>query len=665
MGRPEDFEQEEAAQNGYTSAARGTGGSQQNAEQPRPEAAAAEEPRRLFRSENDKIFGGVCGGLASYLRVDPAIVRILFALITFGAFGSGLLIYFILWIVLPSKSLAYNFRKRLYRNPDNRVIAGVASGLAAYFHLEVWVPRLIFSLPLIFSVLTSLFRHTWFYFDPAPVFIAGGFGGTMIVTYIILWIVLPEAQTASEKLEMRGEKVDIESIKNTVKSDLEGVRTRAADFGDEIKARAQQFGSEFKQATQQFAAEAAPVARRTGTGIGHAIGVLFKAFFLFVAGVLAFALIMVLIGLIFSGMGVLPFRNYMLSGFWQNALAWLSLVLFLGIPIIALITWLIRRIIGVRTRNHYLGYIFGSLWVIGLVCTIALIGSIVDNFRTQASVESEVPISQPPTGKMVVKMTEERVNYYGSDWFGFDWNNDAPFYGLREDSVMMTTVRINLARSSDSMYHIRLVRFSHGNNPVVARDLAARIQFPVKQSDSIFYLPPGFAITPNDKFRNQRVLVVVLIPIGRRILVDRNTESYHWFTINVDRRRRGWNWDWNEDWNDSYSFENNVEYVMTSDGLKRTARLSENDEDSDQGDKRQDGNKSYRYKGTQDNSHQPAEKHPKHEPVPPHPRQETKPAADSTGIEKKVTANPSPSGSADNGREGTIMMNLLAFASSY
>jgi len=387
-----------------------------------------------------------------------------------GSFGFGFLLYIILWIVLPPKSLAATVRKRLYRNPDSRVIAGVASGMAAYFNIQVWVPRLIFALPLILGIITSIFRNAWFDFDPGPVFFTGGFGGTLFIIYIILWIVLPEATTASEKLEMRGEKVDIESIKNTIKSDLEGFKYRARDVGVEMRDRAQEFTRDVRQATQHFASEAAPVARRTGSGIGHVIGVLFKAFFLFFAGILAFALIMFLIGLLFSGAGAFPFRNYLLTGPWQNFLAWTSLVLFLCIPVVALLTWLIRRIMGIRSRNNYLGYAFGSLWVMGLISFIIFISMLLNNFRTKASVDEEITLNQPASGKIVISVAEEKVSYYGNDWFGFHWDNDAPFYSLTEDSVIMNTVRVNIVKSKDSVYHVHRVRFSHGNNPVIAKD---------------------------------------------------------------------------------------------------------------------------------------------------------------------------------------------------
>jgi phage shock protein PspC (stress-responsive transcriptional regulator) len=541
----------------------------------------------------------VCSGLANYLRLDPAIVRIIFALITLGGFGLGFILYIILWIAVPPRSLATNIRKRLYRNADDKVIGGVASGISAYFHIDVWIPRLIFALPLILGIITSVFRNTWFDFDPAPVFLTGGFGGTLFITYIILWMVLPEAATASEKLEMRGEKVDIESIKNTIKSDMEGFKGRAKEMGDDIKQRAEQFASDFKRSSQNFSSEAAPIVRKTGTGIGHAIGVLFKAFFLFIAGVMAFALIMVLIALLFSGVGVFPFKNYLLTGFWQNFLAWSSLFLFLGIPVLALITWLIRRIVGARSRNHYLGYIFGSLWVIGLVSFIILIASIGNNFRSKATVQEEIPFVQPVKGKVIVKVAEEKVKYYGSDWFGFSDDWDWPFFSLNEDSLMLNTVRVELVKSQDSSFHTYAVKIGRGYNPATAQSVATKINFKATQQDSILLLPKGFAISQREKFRNQQVLVIVEIPIGKKIEVDKSVNFYRWFNINMNHRR-GWNISWNDDWDDSYSWDDNTEYIMTSDGLERTHKVKTTDDEGDDKKDKTDKSDGYRYKKNND-----------------------------------------------------------------
>jgi phage shock protein PspC (stress-responsive transcriptional regulator) len=56
--------------------------------------------KRLYRHPNDKVIGGVCSGIAAYLNTDPALIRVLFVVLLFG-FGSGLLLYIILWIVIP------------------------------------------------------------------------------------------------------------------------------------------------------------------------------------------------------------------------------------------------------------------------------------------------------------------------------------------------------------------------------------------------------------------------------------------------------------------------------------------------------------------------------------------------------------------------------------
>lgn len=79
--------------------------------------------------------------------------------------------------------------KKLYRNPDDKKIAGVCSGLAEYFNIDVTLMRIIFVVVLF------------------------GYGATLLV-YIVLWIAMPEAITRSQKMEMRGESVTAENIKN-------------------------------------------------------------------------------------------------------------------------------------------------------------------------------------------------------------------------------------------------------------------------------------------------------------------------------------------------------------------------------------------------------------------------------------------------------------------
>ncbi len=61
--------------------------------------------RRLYKSHDDKMIEGVCGGLGEYFNVDPTLIRLAFAISVIGGFGAGILIYIVLAIVVPEAPL--------------------------------------------------------------------------------------------------------------------------------------------------------------------------------------------------------------------------------------------------------------------------------------------------------------------------------------------------------------------------------------------------------------------------------------------------------------------------------------------------------------------------------------------------------------------------------
>lgn len=95
--------------------------------------------------------------------------------------------------------------KRLFRDTDNAILAGIASGLAKYFGIDVWIIRIIF--------LIGIFT--------------GGWG---ILAYVVFWIVVPEAKTPSDRLQMVGKPVTVQSLKEVVaRADVPGAAKRAND----------------------------------------------------------------------------------------------------------------------------------------------------------------------------------------------------------------------------------------------------------------------------------------------------------------------------------------------------------------------------------------------------------------------------------------------------
>ena len=379
---------------------------------------------------------------------------------------------------------------------------------------------------------------------------------------------------------MRGERVDLNSIRDAVNEDRESFKAKAEKWSSEVRQSAQQFGDkarEFGQAVgsqaKTFANEAGPVARSAGSGIGHVIGVLFKAFFLFIAGIGALLLFGLLMFLLFGGFAVFPLKEFFLHGFWQNALAWCTLLLFLGIPIVALLTWLIRRIAGVRSKNRYLGFVFGGLWSVGLVSAIFLSALVSRDFKRPNSVEENISVIQPRENKLMVDVANTyRMNYYESDWFGLDMDN-WPFYATNPDTLMVNSIRVDVVKSSDTAYHATVIKIAQGSTPDDARIQAEKIRFDVSQESGILKLPRAFAVSRYDKYRVQRVLVIIKVPVGKRIELDRSLSRYKWFNLNFNRRG---DWEFEETWGRRSWLETGKEYIMTeNDGAKKVSDLDQ------------------------------------------------------------------------------------------
>ncbi|MFL5786471.1 MAG: PspC domain-containing protein [Flavisolibacter sp.] len=566
MGRVEDFEAASAEDAKTTT----------SASFEEPKSQRTKHKGRLYRDGTDKILGGVCSGIANYMNVDPAIVRFLFAIITFGGFGIGFLIYIILWIILPVANLESYVGKRLFRNPDDKVIAGVAGGLAAYFNRSSGLVRLIFALPIILNIAFGIFNGIFFSFhrDVFPNLFIGSFTGTFILTYIILWIVLPEATSPFEKMEMRGEKVDVNRIRQNVKDEMENFKTKAQSWGEEVKTTAQQYGEKVKEfatsRSKTFAKEIEENAKPIGRGIGHIIGVIFKAFFIFIAACIALSLFAALMVLIFGGVAWWPVNNFLWTSNLQKSLAWGTIILFLAVPLIGFMVWLIRRIVRVRSRNNYLGWIFGGLWTIGWICVIGFIISIAKDIKAYEAYGTDISITQPVNAKMIVKVNEPEIHTTDNIWW---LHTGGSGLDITDDTMRYNNVKVRVVKSDDSLYHVKTFKYSAGRSVMDAQSRAANVRFNSSYNDSVLYLGSGLAIDRNSKFRGQGVIVEIQVPEGKKIRFDESIfDAYDEGVIRkFDRNwNRGWrrynrnrsDWDYDE----YFNWEANVDYIMQTDG---------------------------------------------------------------------------------------------------
>ncbi len=592
IGRPADFE----AQDGFEHAG-ASNNAQNNFGNNNQAGWESIRPKRLYRDEQNKVLGGVCSGIANYFNVEPLVIRILWIFLI----GVNILAYLILWIAVPSSSVKEvgGVRKRLFRDIENKIIGGVCAGLSKYFGIRVGIVRLLFLIPFIRFIINFKHLHLFQFWDSIdfPNILDITFSPGAVFVYIILWLVLPEAKTSADKLEMVGEKVDLNSIKNTIQNDMEGFSKRAQSWGSDFykkdKASNTSTSSHSTPQTSLEAGEDQPnVATSNSKGLLHFIGrvitIAIKVFVYFILGVVGFGVLAALFGLGVAGTSLLPLKGFLLEDGLQSGAFIGAILFFVWVPIIAIVTSIIRKIAGFKKANKWVRTGFISLWVLGWVCIFYFFSSLGNSF-SKHNIPSEEKVQLTNAKVDLLELTASpKMRYYEDKWFQI-----TPFSDLTDDdTVFVRNLRVRIVQSKSDSFEVKMVKLSNGKTIQEANALAQKINLSLTQQDSVLLLDRGIAINKIDKFRNQHIILTIAVPIGKRILITNKGWSQTNVRVNghgiqtetLNGISDGWYDEWNEKWdNDSYAYEQGVEYRMTSSGLEKTKRINEsisNDKDN-------------------------------------------------------------------------------------
>ncbi len=241
--------------------------------------------------------------------------------------------------------------RRLYRDPDNQMLSGVCGGLGTYFNVDpTWIRVAFILLTLLYS--------------------------SGIIAYIILWIVVPKARTTAEKLEMRGEKVNLSNIERSFKEEMEGVKSNFDNLSREAKEKFKKKRSEVNL-------------KETSNTLANILVTLLKAIGIILGIALVLAGLFMLSAIIVSlvSPGAEPFSFFLTTPFWLKDIihtGWLSLfavsglLLAIGIPIIGLIYLGAKLIFDIDSKSKSLPLILLLLWILGImIFVMAVIVSVM------------------------------------------------------------------------------------------------------------------------------------------------------------------------------------------------------------------------------------------------------------------------------------------------
>lgn len=442
------------------------------------QSGSAARPRQLARDLRRKTIGGVASGIANYFNIDPVWVRLAFVTLFIGLpalngsvgnhgdsagfFGSlsgfTFIAYIAMWIAFPGSNTLEDDKsvKKFFRNPDDKVLGGVASGLGAYFGVETGLVRLVFVLGIVFF-------------------------GVGLLAYFVLWMIAPPANSLTEKMEMQGQPITLTNIEQTIKTNLN------VPAGGPENGLATALLFPFRVIAMLFAG----LGRALGPVLGGLVTVI-RVFAGIIVLIVAFSLIVatlaaggVALGLYngaYSDFATGPFELFRNDLSLPLVLAGLTFSLISCFWLVLVGVWLIttRAIITTRTGLTLLG-----IEVVSLLILVALGTSLMGRFRKEGTVERTevIAVSGTPT---------------------FDINDIDADYGNRPS--------IDLKGHAEPT--LKLVEYfkARGRNRADAERNAQAIQYKFTRKDSVVQFDNSIELGKNPRFRQQDLDMDLFMP---------------------------------------------------------------------------------------------------------------------------------------------------------
>lgn len=382
--------------------------------------------------------------------------------------------------------------KKLYRDVDNRKIAGVCAGLGHYFGVDsVWI-RIILVL-LVFA----------------------GFG-TGILAYIILWAVTPEAITTSEKLEMTGEPITISNIEKKVKEEFDTVtqKFKSADYsemGNQVKSGAQKVGSSLGDVI---------------VSIAKVFAKLIGVFIVFISGITLIALLISLFTFGSTEFLKMPWIDYFNSFNYTNSSIWfISLLFFLaiGIPFFFFLLLGLKILVSnLRSIGNIAKLTLLALWLIavGILISLGIRQASEFEYENKVVAKEKLNLVAGDTLKIKFKYNE----FYTKDFH----HND---FRLVQDSLGTTMiysneVRLEIKPTDETSPYILVEKNANGKSFDEARKLAEKINYKFKIEGKTLVLDNYFLADAKNKFRDQNVSIYLYIPKGMFVIPDGSVYNY-------------------------------------------------------------------------------------------------------------------------------------------
>ena len=395
-----------------------------------------------------------------------------------------------------SSSSSTNFyypSKRLYRDKENGMLGGVMAGLGHYLGIDTLWLRIIM------------------------VILFFGFG-TGLFVYIVLWILVPEAVTTTQKLEMKGEPITISNIEKKVKEGFDDIASKFSNIDHEKIANTAKSG-----------------ATKIGSTIEEVITTIFKvfakiigAFIVFFSGIGLLGIIITSIIMIFSS--TMP-DNYILNNIqtpigletplWAQGML---LLLGFGIPLFFLLILGLKLIVNnLRSIGNYVKYSMLAVWLIAVGIIISLgINEASQLAFDGKSVQKEV-IAIAPTDTLKIK-------FKNNDFYSKNNYRDHDFKITQDEGdneiIYSNNVSIEVKYTDEATPYMLIEKLANGKSTSQAKKRAEKIKYNYKIEGNTIVLDNYLLTAVENKFRGQEVEIYLYLPKGTIFQTDESYSNY-------------------------------------------------------------------------------------------------------------------------------------------
>jgi phage shock protein PspC (stress-responsive transcriptional regulator) len=383
--------------------------------------------------------------------------------------------------------------KKLYRDKENSFLGGVLSGLGHYLGVDPLWLRIIM------------------------VILFFGFG-TGLVLYIILWILIPEAVTTSQKLEMKGEPINISNIEKKVKEGINEISDKFSNLDQDKMATNAKNGAE-----------------RIGNTISEIVTSIFNVISKIIGSFIVLISSMTLISIIISGIAMVFFSsmpdnflyNHIHTPFSFETPIWIQgllLIIVVGIPIFYLLILGLKLLTSrIKSIGNTINYSLLAIWIIGLASVLFLtIKEISQNAYTGKDIE-KVAINLKPTDTLAIKFISN--NLYGKD--NYDYEN---FEVIHDDTdkeiIFSNNVSIKIVETNEPIAFLQIEKSAEGSSIKKAKETAEKIKYNVKIENNNLILDNYWITDLANKKHDQEVELFLYLPKGTIFKVDKNFKHF-------------------------------------------------------------------------------------------------------------------------------------------